>query len=188
MEEQSDTPYFLSTCAPYSETAAANPMRAYSREDCAEIIAHEGGTAYVLAEDYERELAAATRERDEARALNAQWAEKAATWMASPEAAQRLQGYREVAQQVAKAQNERDEARAIANDRDAMVDHRDRALTAMYQCVDVITQERDEARAKVERLRKVLRRLACLGNGDQYGTSFGNDIAREVLAATEAKP
>ena len=83
---------------------------------------------------------------------------------------------------------ERDEARAIANDRDAMVDHRDRALTAMYQCVDVITQERDEARAKVERLRKVLHRLACLGNGDQYGTSFGNDIAREVLAATEAKP
>jgi len=83
---------------------------------------------------------------------------------------------------------ERDEARAIANDRDAMVDHRDRALTAMYQCVDVITQERDEARAKVERLRKVLHRLACLGNGDQYGTSFGNDIARKVLAATEAKP
>lgn len=83
---------------------------------------------------------------------------------------------------------ERDEARAIANDRDAMVDHRDRALTAMYQCVDVITQERDEARAKVERLRKVLHRLACLGNGDQYGTSFGNDIARKVLAATEVKP
>lgn len=90
--------------------------------------------------------------------------------------------------ELCRAQRERDEARAIANDRDAMVDHRDRALTAMYQCVDVITQERDEARAKVERLRKVLHRLACLGNGDQYGTSFGNDIAREVLAATEAKP
>ena len=68
MEEQSDTPYYLSSCSPYSETAAANPMRAYSKEDCAEIIAHEGGTAYVLAEDYERELATATRERDEARA------------------------------------------------------------------------------------------------------------------------
>ena len=91
-------------------------------------------------------------------------------------------------EKITTATRERDEARAIANDRDAMVDHRDRALTAMYQCVDVITQERDEARAKVERLRKVLHRLACLGNGDQYGTSFGNDIAREVLAATEAKP
>ena len=95
---------------------------------------------------------------------------------------------RRLERELTTATRERDEARAIANDRDAMVDHRDRALTAMYQCVDVITQERDEARAKVERLRKVLRRLACLGNGDQYGTSFGNDIAREVLAATEAKP
>ena len=64
----SNTHYYLSSCAPYSETAAANPMRAYSKEDCAEIIAHEGGTAYVLAEDHERELAAVTRERDEARA------------------------------------------------------------------------------------------------------------------------
>ena len=95
---------------------------------------------------------------------------------------------RALERELATATRERDEARAIANDRDAMVDHRDRALTAMYQCVDVITQERDEARAKVERLRKVLHRLACLGNGDQYGTSFGNDIARKVLAATEAKP
>jgi len=50
MEEQSDTTYYLLACSPYSETAAANPMRAYSKEDCAEIIAHEGGTAYVLAE------------------------------------------------------------------------------------------------------------------------------------------
>ena len=95
---------------------------------------------------------------------------------------------RTLERELATATRERDEARAIANDRDAMVDHRDRALTAMYQCVDVITQERDEARAKVERLRKVLHRLACLGNGDQYGTSFGNEIAREVLAATEVKP
>jgi hypothetical protein len=98
-------------------------------------------------------IAQLERERDEARALNVEWSKKAETWMASPEAAQRLQGYRELGQQVAKAQN-----------------------------------ERDEARAEVERLRKVLHRLACLGNGDQYGNSFGNDIAREALAATEAKP
>ena len=124
MEEQSDTPYYLSSCSPYSETAAANPMRAYSKEDCAEIIAHEGGTAYVLAEDYERELATATRERDE--------------------------------------------ARAIANDRDAMVDHRDRALTAMYQRVDVITRERDEAIAEVERLRP----LTICGCGDHFAVNF----------------
>ena len=126
MEEQSDTPYYLSSCSPYSETAAANPMRAYSKKDCAEIIAHEGGTAYVLAEDYERALATATRERDE--------------------------------------------ARAIANDRDAMVDHRDRALTAMYQRVDVITQERDEARAEVEGLRSALLTLA--NAADDVGVQF----------------
>ena len=66
----------------------------------------------IVARDLERALATATRERDEARALNAQWAEKAATCTASPEAAQRLQGYRDLAQQVATAQNERDEARA----------------------------------------------------------------------------
>ena len=35
--------------------------------------------------------------------------------------------------ELATATRERDEARAIANDRDAMVDHRDRALTAMYR-------------------------------------------------------
>ena len=50
---------------------------------------------------------------------------------------------RDLERELATATRERDEARAIANDRDAMVDHRDRALTAMYQRVDVITQERD---------------------------------------------
>ena len=60
---------------------------------------------------------------------------------------------------IAQLERERDEARAIANDRDAMVDHRDRALTAMYQRVDVITQERDEAIAELETER--LRLAAC---------------------------
>ena len=89
---------------------------------------------------------------------------------------------------------ERDEARAIANDRDAMVDHRDRALTAMYQRVDVITQERDEARAEVERLRSALRglhddiveyqRINHLGGYDNHWML----AARAALAATESKP
>lgn len=92
MSEQSDTP----------RTDAA-----------AQFVSHFGWQVHAdFARDLERALATATRERDEARALNAQWAEKAATWMASQEAAQRLQGYRDLAQQVATAQNERDEARA----------------------------------------------------------------------------
>lgn len=65
-----------------------------------------------LSRDLERELAAATRERDEAIALNVEWAKRAATWLATPEAAQRLQSYRDLWQQVAEAQNERDEERA----------------------------------------------------------------------------
>ena len=31
-------------------------------------------------------------------------------------------------------------------------------------------------------MRKVLLRLACLGNGDQYGNSIGNCIAQEALS------
>ena len=89
---------------------------------------------------------------------------------------------------------ERDEARAIANDRDAMVDHRDRALTAMYQRVDVITQERDEARAEVERLRKTLDEIATYWNGSHRpaetldAAEWTRGVAEEALAATEAKP
>ena len=88
---------------------------------------------------------------------------------------------------------ERDEARAIANDRDAMVDHRDRALTAMYQRVDVITQERDEARAEVERLRKTLDEIATYWNGSHRpaetldAAEWTQGVAEEALAATKAK-
>ena len=101
---------------------------------------------------------------------------------------------RALERELATATRERDEARAIANDRDAMVDHRDRALTAMYQRVDVITQERDEARAEVERLRSALRglhddiveyqRINHLGGYDNHWML----AARAALAATESKP
>jgi chromosome segregation ATPase len=63
-------------------------------------------------DDLRRCLRSVITQRDEARALNSEWAEKAATWIASPEAAQRLDGYRDLGQQVAEAQRERDEARA----------------------------------------------------------------------------
>jgi len=101
---------------------------------------------------------------------------------------------RDLERELSAVKRERDEARAIANDRDAMVDHRDRALTAMYQRVDVITQERDEARAEVERMRGALRglhddiveyqRINHLGGYDNHWML----AAREALAATEAKP
>jgi hypothetical protein len=39
----------------------------------------------------------------------------------------------------------------------------------------------NEAEAEIERLRKVLHQLACLGNGDTYGNSIGNEIAIRAL-------
>ena len=101
---------------------------------------------------------------------------------------------RALERELATAMRERDEARAIANDRDAMVDHRDRALTAMYQRVDVITQERDEARAEVERLRKTLDEIATYWNGSHRpaetldAAEWTQGVAEEALAATKAKP
>lgn len=41
--------------------------------------------------------------------LNAEWEQKAATWLASPEAAQRLDGYRDLAQRLNTAELQRDE-------------------------------------------------------------------------------
>ncbi len=107
-----------------------------------------------------------------------------------------ISGSREMAllAKVDSITRERDEARAIANDRDAMVDHRDRALTAMYQRVDVITQERDEARAEVERLRKTLDEIATYWNGSHRpaetldAAEWTQGVAEEALAATKAKP
>lgn len=54
------------------------------------------------------------RERDEARAKCAEWEEKAKAWMASPEAAAQMSGYRELADRIAELERERDEARAEA--------------------------------------------------------------------------
>ena len=101
---------------------------------------------------------------------------------------------RDLERELTTATRERDEARAIANDRDAMVDHRDRALTVMYQRVDVITQERDEARAEVERLRKTLDEIATYWNGSHRpaetldAAEWMRGVAEEALAATELKP
>ena len=101
---------------------------------------------------------------------------------------------RRLERELTTATRERDEARAIANDRDAMVDHRDRALTGMYQLADVIIQERDEAIAEVERLRSALRglhddiveyqRINHLGGYDNHWML----AARAALAAAEPKP
>ena len=110
-------------------------------------------------EEHYAETVDLKRQRDEARALNVEWAKKAETWLATPEAAQRLQSYRDLGQQVAEAQN-----------------------------------ERDEARAEVERLRKTLDEIATYWNGSHRpaetlgAAEWTRGVAEEALAATEAKP
>ena len=78
-----------------------------------------------------------------------------------------------------------------------------REITTLREQVEKLTKERDikehcitqfeleDLRMKEQlaalaeqnaKLRKVLLRLACLGNGDQYGNSIGNCIAQEALS------
>ena len=156
MEEQSDTPRV---------DAVLRSFRFIAHTDRAAAMWLD--TVINIARDLERELATATRERDEAQAEGVEQARLLG-----------ISGSREAAlmAKVDAITRERDEARAIANDRDAMVDHRDRALTAMYQRVDVITQERDEARAA----------LRMIADGDLYNADGMRTIACKALAATEA--
>ena len=94
---------------------------------------------------------------------------------------------------------EHDEQRAMENE-----------IISLREQVEKLTKERDDLRSRRcevcgyleherehtgclreqlaalaeqnEKLRKVLLRLACLGNGDQYGNSIGNCIAQEALS------
>ena len=91
-----------------------------------------------------------------------------------------------------------------------MVDSLEREVSSLREQVEKLTKERDDLRSRRcevcgyleherehtgclreqlaalaeqnEKLRKVLLRLACLGNGDQYGNSIGNCIAQEALS------
>ena len=55
-------------------------------------------------------------------------------------------------------------------------------LDSERQANAVLTEELAALAEQNEKMRKVLLRLACLGNGDQYGNSIGNCIAQEALS------
>jgi len=57
-------------------------------------------------------------------------------------------------------------------------------LNILKRGYHVLVQERDRLRAENLKLREVLEKLARLGNGDQYGNSIGNEIARAALENT----
>ena len=89
-----------------------------------------------------------------------------------------------------------------------MVDSLEQEVSTLREQVEKLTKERDELhrafnqpvpRSEWEKMqeqlaalaeqntkmRKVLLRLACLGNGDQYGNSIGNCIAQEALSSPD---
>ena len=55
-------------------------------------------------------------------------------------------------------------------------------LDSERQANALLTEELASLAEQNEKMRKVLLRLACLGNGDQYGNSIGNCIAQEALS------
>ena len=80
-------------------------------------------------------------------------------------------------EQVEKLTKERDELKTVP------MKYRRMQFNAELQ--DEVTQLQKQLAALAEqneKMRKVLLRLACLGNGDQYGNSIGNCIAQEALS------
>ena len=61
---------------------------------------HDWGVTYASNFGMQRMLTGAAAELRRLHALCAEWEKKAATWLASPEAAQRLNGYRELAHRL----------------------------------------------------------------------------------------
>lgn len=55
-----------------------------------------------------------------------------------------------------------------------------RRLATPKNILDLYGRLQNQA-AEIERLRSALDKLARLGNGDKYGTSIGNEIARAAL-------
>lgn len=91
-------------------------------------------------------------------ALCAEWEAKAATWLASPEAAQRLAGYRELGRKCAELEAERDDLKlALA--------HTVRLVQDWTQSAYAMEAERDALRADSERWRSLYARAINEANG-----------------------
>ena len=77
----------------------------------------------------------------------------------------------------------------IRNDKYAELEQKNVALEQAFNDVcnqrDQLEAERDALQQRCEELVAALEKLARLGNGDQYGNSIGNEIARQALAAQQ---
>ena len=54
-------------------------------------------------------------------------------------------------------------------------------LDRLVQEISSLREDRDTLAAQNEAMREALYKLACLGNGDQFGNSIGNSIAQDAL-------
>ena len=91
---------------------------------------------------FRNQVAHLEAERDAAVKLNKEWEQKAATWMASPEAAQRLEGYREMGRKLAAKEAERDAAVAALE-----------MIAGVRPCPDNLMSDKDIARAAIDAAR-----------------------------------
>lgn len=110
-----------------------------------------------------------------------EWKAKAANWMASPEAAQRLEGYRELGQRAERAEAQRDALRAELREATEAVN--DPAVNNLRTLPEAIRM----LRADAERYRYVVshaRRLDILGwslcQASMFQLSSRIDAARET--------
>ena len=78
-------------------------------------------------------------------------------------------------QQVEKLTKERDDLRSRRCEVCGYLEHEREHTGCLREQLTALAEQN-------EKLRKVLLRLACLGNGDQYGNSIGNCIAQEALS------
>lgn len=123
-------------------------------------------------------------ERDALARRVAEWEEKAAAWMASPEAIKKLDGYREMGAKCAALEAELEEERqsrtinhAAAN---LALDQRDAAIAELREARKSRQSEHDlrvRLAGEVESLREAMRLAAAEAERDSYHTEAANQLA-----------
>ena len=111
-----------------------------------------------------------------------EWRAKAAAWIASPEAAQRLDGYRELAQMAERAETERDALRAELREATAATnDPAVNNLRTLPESIRMLRAERDEL---LEALKLMRERFLDTDGTHSMGQQEATDAADAAIAKT----
>ena len=89
---------------------------------------------------------------------------------------------RELREQVEKLTEAYDQSGRTVQDYGRTIDQTESRLREVATNCANVEEQLAAIAEQNEKMRKVLLRLACLGNGDQYGNSIGNCIAQEALS------